>query len=376
MRPRLALKLACLAMPALLGCRMDDDGLKGKIAAPPRSEPEPGESAEPSTPNEPKPRTETPPPAMPDAGPIPGTVGEDAGARPDTDAGAPSGPDATPGPSSAIPPECDRLAPGPLAFSYRRDTPDSDDFTFDNDGYFLARAGRDIARLAYGGPTEMVVKNVVSERNTIDSLRVLAGGDIVIADYMGDMLVRIEPRGQRRRLASIEKPNKLAHGPGGFLYVVAIEGEIFRVHPDSGDTRMIGRVEGRLRGLTFSPDYKVMYVSDPRNDVLYSLQMRADGTADPPRVWARNVGDGPDGLATDACGNVYVSDHSGGPLRRVSPNGTVKVLAQLDRGPTSSVNFGSGKQGWDSRTLYTVSVDGGGTYEIKVGVPAAPPPPP
>ena len=58
-----------------------------------------------------------------------------------------------------------------------------------------------------------------------------------------------------------------------------------------------------------------------------------------------------------------------------SAKGVVETVANLDR-TTSSIAFGSGKQGWNARTLYTVSVDGGGSYEIKVGLPAAPPPPP
>jgi sugar lactone lactonase YvrE len=383
MKPRLATQLLlCAAVAAAAaGCRWDQEGLKGPIAAPPKAgDPPDDEGVDTgggsSTPNPPKVEPPTPPaPALaPDAGTTQGIVGDDAGAPVATpDAEAPAA-DTAPAPVSSRPPECDKALSLPLRFTYRSSVPDSDDFTFDNDGYFLARSGRDIARLAYGGLPEMVVKNVVSANNTIDSLRVLPDGDIVFVDYMGDAMIRVDARGVRRKIADLEKPNKLAIGPGGFLYVVAIEGEIFRVNPATNETKEIARVNGRLRGLTFSPDYKTMYVSDPRNDVLHSLALRTDGSVDQPRIFARNMGNGPDGLATDVCGNVYVADFEGAPLRRVTPSGTVQILANLDR-PTSSVGFGSGKQGWDSLTLYTVSVDRGGTYEIKIGVGAAAPPP-
>jgi SMP-30/Gluconolactonase/LRE-like region len=257
---------------------------------------------------------------------------------------------------------------------FHSNVPDSDDFTFDNDGYFLVRSGRDIARLAYGGMPEMVVRNVVGDRNTIDSLRVLSGGDIVIADYTSDELVRLDPTGGRRKLASLKSPNKLAQGPGGKLYVVGIEGDIYVVDPDNGMNNLLSRVDGRLRGLSFSVDYKTLYASDGRNNLLYSLALRPDGTAEAPRVLARNLGGGPDGMATDACGNIYIADHNASTIKRVTPKGVVETVANLDR-TTSSIGFGSGKQGWDAKTLYTVSVERGGSYEIKIGLPAAPPPP-
>jgi hypothetical protein len=271
------------------------------------------------------------------------------------------------------PAECARQLNLPVAAVFHANVPDSDDFTFDNEGYFLVRSGRDIARLTYGGMPEMVMRNVVGDRNTIDSLRVLSGGDIVIADYTSDELVRLDPNGGRKRLASLKSPNKLTHGPGGKLYVVGIEGDIYVVDPESGKNSLLGRVDGRLRGLTFSLDYKTLYASDGRNNVVYGLALRADGTAEAPRVFARNLGGGPDGMATDACGNIYIADHSSPTIRRVTPKGVVETVANLDR-TTSSIAFGSGKQGWDAKTLYTVSVERGGSYEIKLGLPAAPPP--
>jgi len=371
--------VVCAAMLAgPTACGFEQDGLKGKIAAPGVV----GESG--GAPSTPQGEPETPPPvqkppknALPDAGPTsPPQVAEDAGVAPDGEADAdPPGPDAMDPPPVTRPPECDQAVKLPIAAVFRNYVPDSDDFTFDNEGYFLVRSGRDIARLAYGGPPETVVKNVVGERNTIDSLRMLAGGDIVIADYTSDSLVRLDvTTRQQRKLASLKSPNKLTIGPEGKLYVVGIEGDIYVVDADSGKNSLIGRVDGRLRGVAFSPDYKTLYASDARNNLLLSLQMRPDGTAEQPRVWVRNLGGGPDGLTTDACGNVYVSDHNNSSIRRVSPRGSVQVVANIDR-TTSSIGFGSGKQGWDARTLYTVSVERGGSYEIKVGVPAAPPPP-
>jgi hypothetical protein len=313
---------------------------------------------------------------MPDSA-APAAPGVDAGAAASPPDAEPPTPDLSveaPAPVRTRPPECDRPLNLPVSAVFHSNVPDSDDFTFDNDGYFLVRSGRDIARLAYGGMPEMVVRNVVGDNNTIDSLRVLSGGDIVIADYTSDELVRLDPMGGRRKLASLKSPNKLAQGPGGKLYVVGIEGDIYVVDPDDGKNTLLSRVDGRLRGLSFSVDYKTLYASDGRNNLLYSLALRPDGTAEAPRVLARNLGGGPDGMATDACGNIYIADHNASTIKRVTPKGVVETVANLDR-TTSSIGFGSGKQGWDAKTLYTVSVERGGSYEIKIGLPAAPPPP-
>jgi hypothetical protein len=389
MRPRLPSiqrSLLCAALCAsTAGCRMDGGGLQGKIAAPAGTD-----NVEPGTVggeggNTPKPpKSDQPsvtPPAMAaaDAAPLPPVMppmADDAGAP------APTTPDAAPlppedaAPVSSMPAECAQPAVLPLQFTFHRDVRDTDDFTFDNEGYFLARDDRDITRLAYGGPPEMVVRNAVQGRSTIDSLRVLPGGDIIIADYMGDRLTRVDAMGMNRKLADVHSPNKLTIGPGGRVYTVGIEGDVYVSDPDSGKTMQIAHIDGRLRGLTFSLDYKTLYASDARNGQLHAIGLRSDGSYDAPRIWVRNIGPGPDGMATDACGNIYVADHSSSSLRRVSPTGQVQVVANLNNGPTSSVGFGSGQHGWDARTLYTVNADHGGMYELKVGIGAAPPPAP
>jgi len=362
-----------LAVPA--GCEFDQGGLKGKIAAPgvvggDKTNPQGNEEP---PPDETPPMT-VPPPRMPDAAP-PVTMPPPGDAAPPADAEPPPADVKPEPPVNARPPECDQPLRLPISAVFRSNVPDSDDFTFDNEGYFLARSGRDIARLTYGGSPETMIRNVVGDHNTIDSLRMLAGGDVVIADYTSDALVRLDASGTRRKLASLKSPNKLTQGPGGKLYVVGIEGDIYVVDPDSGKFNLLSRVDGRLRGLSFSVDYRTLYASDGRNNVLYSLQLRPDGTADAPRVFARNLGGGPDGMATDACGNIYVADHTASTIKRVTPKGIVETVSNIDR-TTSSIGFGSGKQGWDARTLYTVSVERGGSYEIKIGLPAAPPPPP
>jgi hypothetical protein len=45
---------------------------------------------------------------------------------------------------------------------------------------------------------------------------------------------------------------------------------------------------------------------------------------------------------------------------------------ELDGARLSALAFGSGRQGWDERTLYGVSENRGGLYEIALGIRGAP----
>jgi hypothetical protein len=62
-------------------------------------------------------------------------------------------------------------------------------------------------------------------------------------------------------------------------------------------------------------------------------------------------------------------------VRRITPAGRTEVIADLRNASVSSLSFGSGKHGWDDRSLYGLDVQEGDLFEIKVGARAAPPPP-
>jgi hypothetical protein len=262
----------------------------------------------------------------------------------------------------------------PVVLGMRRATPSSD-LTFDSEGYLLILDGRGVTRLAYGATPQMLIPDAVFSRR-VDGLLALPNGDVLIADYDNDELLRLNANGARRRFNTIVGPGKFARGPGDSLYVTGYNGELFRVDPNNGRATSLARIFGRLGGLAFSVDYKTLFASDNRNGDLLAFKLRPDGTVDQTPARVRGLGQGPAGLATDICDNVYVADDSGGPVLRVTPTGQIeKVTSGGDFTRLSALAFGSGKQGWDDRTLFAVSADRGGLYELKLGVRAAPPPP-
>jgi DNA-binding beta-propeller fold protein YncE len=263
----------------------------------------------------------------------------------------------------------------PAPFTAKRNVPATQDLTFDPDGFLLVlEDGRSISRLTSISPPVTLVQNALGTR-TASSILAIRAGDLLVADFDEDLLVRVDMTGTRRRVAEMLGPGKMVFGPGGDVFVPTFGGEVMRINVATGRSAVFARVEGRLRGVAFSPDFGTLYVSNSSGfpGSIHSIKLRADGTAEPAQLLARGMGDGPGGLAVDICGNVYVADYTGGPVRRVTPAGRVEVVAVLNA-PASAVAFGSGKHGWDERTLYTASSDREGSFEIRLGVRGAPAP--
>jgi hypothetical protein len=325
----------------------------------------------------PPPVPTTPPPTTP---PAPGGSPD---AKPVTPPSRPpSPPDAAPVPVDTAPPvaaECvDNTLRQPVQFTSQRGAPGGD-LTFDNNGFMVSLDGRDIVRMSRGGRPEMVLANVLPPFNRgggIDGLGMLPDGTVVVTDTNGDSLVLSNGQRNQRRSVDINAPGKVLLAPNGSLFVTGAQnGELFSFEPGTGRTTVLAMTDGRLRGLTYSLDFKTLYISDSKNRVLLAAKLRPDGTVEPPQVWVRGTGVFPDGLTTDICGNVYVADNAGGPLMRVTPGGKMEMVSALDHNDLAGLAFGSGKQGWDDHTLYAVSSHQGLTYEIRLGVRGAPLPP-
>lgn len=127
---------------------------------------------------------------------------------------------------------------------------------------------------------------------------------------------------------------------------------IYRRSKD-GKLTLLHKDMSRPNGIAFSPDEKTLYVanSDPDKAVWMAFPVKDDGTLGEGKVffdstpWAKEGRPGlPDGLKTDAAGNLFASGPGG--LHIFAPDGT--LLGTLDTGErTSNCNWGD-----DGSTLY------------------------
>jgi hypothetical protein len=271
-------------------------------------------------------------------------------------------------PAPAVP--CGNLPPLPWEFRLLPGPPSSEDFTFDGDGYLVALSKNNLVRLSRGGAPQLVASSVALNGTGV---RVLPGGDFVVADEVRGVVQRIDRGGGRRDVGSnIRGPNGIQLGPNGLLYVTDLSGgNLYRVDPTAGTTTLLTFVVDDADGLVFATDYQTLYVNSYGSGEIYKMPVNADGTVGPPVRFVEGLGN-PDGMTIDECGNIYVAGYSDGKLRRVAPDGKVELVADFKSGAITAVNFGSGAQGWDARTLYVMNYANGGLFELKVGVRGSP----
>ncbi len=111
-----------------------------------------------------------------------------------------------------------------------------------------------------------------------------------------------------------------------------------------GRMELVARPKGRPNGITLSPDGKILYVAntDERNIRAYDLDRK--GTASNERVLIPDLGAGPDGIRTDAKGNLYITARG---MAVYSPEGKLLGRIAVPENPRNCA-FGDA----DLRTLY------------------------
>lgn len=179
----------------------------------------------------------------------------------------------------------------------------------------------------------------------------------------------IKARLKRKNLERFKGPNDLVFDKAGNLYftdqgqtgMTDQTGKVYRLSPDGKlDTLVENGVSPN--GLVLSPDEKLLFVAMTRQNSVWRLPLHADGTTSKVGLFFQSFGAaGPDGLAMDEEGNLFICHPSLGSVFVVNPDGTPK--ARIVSG-TEGVNltnccFG----GPDHKTLFiTDSLEGNVQY--------------
>ncbi|KAK6842307.1 hypothetical protein PG987_003167 [Apiospora arundinis] len=198
-----------------------------------------------------------------------------------------------------------------------------------------------------------------------------ADGKLLVADYKQGILSfdpakgEIKPHLTRKNLERFKGPNDLVVDSKGNLYftdqgqtgLTDQTGKVYRLSPDG---RLDTLVDNGIspNGLVLSLDEKVLFVAMTRANQVWRLPLHADGTTTKAGVFFQSFGKaGPDGLALDEEGNLFVCHPSLGSVFVVDASGVPK--ARIVSG-TEGINltnccFG----GPEHKTLYiTDSIEG------------------
>jgi gluconolactonase len=116
----------------------------------------------------------------------------------------------------------------------------------------------------------------------------------------------------------------------------------------------------RPNGITLSPDGKILYVAmtDDRKIIAYDVDRK--GQASHERAVIADLPGGPDGIRTDAKGNLFVAARG---VQVYSPDG--KLLGTISL-PINARNLAFGES--DLRTLYMV---GNSIFKVRLETPGA-----
>ena len=145
-------------------------------------------------------------------------------------------------------------------------------------------------------------------------------------------------------------------------------GGFYRFFPD-------GRLERIDHGLAFpngvaiSADGSAVYLAETYRNRILRYPLRVDGGVGAREEFAALPGEpGPDGMAFDAAGNLYVAHFGGGKVAVFDPSGHVVEEIRVPGARVTNVAFG----GPDRKTLVITEVETGSVYRVQRDVPGQP----
>lgn len=128
--------------------------------------------------------------------------------------------------------------------------------------------------------------------------------------------------------------------------------EVVLVRPD-GSAAIVDREVRFPNGSAVTPDGETLIVAETMGRRLTAFSIGADGTLSDRRTYAELPDRGPDGIALDAEGGVWVADAFGSACVRVLEGGEVTDVVDTGRGC-----FACALGGDDRRTLFLLTGDG------------------
>ena len=161
-------------------------------------------------------------------------------------------------------------------------------------------------------------------------------GQMLVADYTGHNVLRIDPRTKAITVhvhePRMNQPNDLAIAADGTLYASDPNwkdgtGQLWRI-TTSGKAILEAKGMGTTNGIEVSPDGKTLYVNESVQRNVWAYDIGRDGSLSGKRLFRAFDDFGFDGMRCDIDGNLYVTRHGKGTVVVLSPK--ADILREID----------------------------------------------
>jgi len=141
-------------------------------------------------------------------------------------------------------------------------------------------------------------------------------------------------------------------------------GAFYRAYPD----RRVERLDTGLafpNGVALNAAESAVFLAETWTNLIYRYDIAPNGTVGPPRVFAQLAdGPGPDGMAFDDQGNLWVAHHGEGRVDVLDANGRQLDSIRLPGKLVTNVAFG----GLDRDEVVITDVSTASVYRVSIGV--------
>ncbi len=272
--------------------------------------------------------------------------------------------------------DCANLPQGPFPLEKIPGAVASEDIAFDNQGNLVGSNNTALFKTKAGAKAKLWIPGV----NQRAGMRYLPDGKLAVCDdKLGRILVFDEDGSQKVLVQGLAYPNGITTDLKGFIYVTEHDGSrVLRIHPYTGAYTVLTNQIKNPNGIIFNPDFTQLYIGSFGSGYIYKLALSASGVPGKLVKWASPIGPGGllDGIAVDACGNVYVCEYGATDIWRIPASGgaAVKIIdGDTNETYLPNLQWGGGK-GWDPMSIYIPDGWKIGVWRVELGVPSAPRP--
>jgi gluconolactonase len=223
------------------------------------------------------------------------------------------------------------------------------------------------------------VKTFVNTGGAPNGARFHPNGDLYVADRQKG-IITVSPDGKIRVVLDhylgrkFNGPNDLIFDSRGNLYFTDPHGStaenpfgcVYRLS-SAGEIVCLASGLDYPNGLVLSQDERFLFVANTRKNRILRYVL------DPPPfrsyIFSQLSGGwGPDGMAFDVAGNLYVAHYGGGDVLILNPKGELVERIPVGGGHPTNVAFG----GPDHKTVYVTEVETGSVYRFNADQPGLP----